>query len=169
MNISNGCGSCESFGVEQFSSMNQMNQTDQTSQKLAHMVSSANGQTYATNAVNEAMANAGIVSNGNTMMNATNNQSNNQNVQPQQPAKPPVRTVVEYKPAVKVESNKNMSVRANNLLMLGLVVIAALAWNEMVKYYINQAIKLNDGSPTYYIGYAGVAVLLAVAVYNFAN
>ena len=76
MNISNGCGSCESFGVEQFSSMNQMNQVDQTSQNLANMVSSANGQTYATNAVNNAMAQAGIVSNGNTMMNATNNQSN---------------------------------------------------------------------------------------------
>uniref|UniRef100_A0A6C0EAE1 Uncharacterized protein n=1 Tax=viral metagenome TaxID=1070528 RepID=A0A6C0EAE1_9ZZZZ len=43
-----------------------------------------------------------------------------------------------------------------------LAFLVASAWNETIRYYINQAIKFNGGSPTYYIVYAVIATLASI-------
>jgi hypothetical protein len=53
-------------------------------------------------------------------------------------------------------------------LVLGLVIFAAMATNECCKYFLNKSLQLNDGSPLYYVAYAGVAALLAFAVHTYA-
>ena len=53
-------------------------------------------------------------------------------------------------------------------LVLGLVIFTALATNECCKYFLNKSLQLNDGSPLYYVAYAGVAALLAFAVHTYA-
>ena len=55
------------------------------------------------------------------------------------------------------------------LLMLGLVILTALSVNECCKYYINKTIQLEDGNPLYFVGYAGLVLLLAVAVYFYCQ
>ena len=50
---------------------------------------------------------------------------------------------------------------------VGLVVLAALAINEMAKYYIEQQMKFNEGKNVYYLGYAFIAVLLVLVVNKF--
>jgi hypothetical protein len=53
-------------------------------------------------------------------------------------------------------------------IVLGLVIFTALATNECCKYFLNKSLQLNDGSPLYYVAYAGVAALLAFAVHTYA-
>ena len=46
-----------------------------------------------------------------------------------------------------------------------LVVIVALAWNDVAKFYINRSIKFQGGNHRYYVYYAVIATMLvAVAV-----
>jgi hypothetical protein len=40
--------------------------------------------------------------------------------------------------------------------------LVASAWHETIRYYINQAIKFNGGTPTYYIVYAVIATLASI-------
>lgn len=54
-------------------------------------------------------------------------------------------------------------------IVLGLVIFTALAANECCKYFLNKSLQLNDGSPMYYVAYAGVAVLLTFAAYTYVS
>lgn len=54
-------------------------------------------------------------------------------------------------------------------IVLGLVIFTALASNECCKYFLNKSLQLNDGSPMYYVAYAGVAILLTMAANKYAN
>lgn len=54
-------------------------------------------------------------------------------------------------------------------IILGLVIFSALAGNECCKYFLNKSLQLNDGSPMYYVAYAGVAVLLTFAAYTYVS
>ena len=50
-------------------------------------------------------------------------------------------------------------------LSFALVVIVALAWNDVAKFYINRSIKFQGGNHRYYVYYAVIATMLvAVAV-----
>lgn len=173
LDISNGCDSCAPFGNE-IMQQNYMGGLNQQSQNLSSMMPNIQGQvnTNSVNLINQAMQHAGVLGSNNTIMNGTSNgqqKQMNQNVQPQQPSMPPMRVAT---PAVAYNSEKkqmSLSVRASNFAILTLVVITALATNEAVKYYINQAIKFNDGSPMYYIGYAVLATLMTSALYHYSK
>lgn len=54
-------------------------------------------------------------------------------------------------------------------IVLGLIIFTALALNECCKYFLNKSLQLNDGSPMYYVAYAGVAVLLTWAVHTYIS
>ena len=45
---------------------------------------------------------------------------------------------------------------------LAFILVAAFAWNDAIKYYIARTIKLQKGTPYYYLYYALIASLLAV-------
>ena len=55
-----------------------------------------------------------------------------------------------------------------NWIVLGLVIFSAMALNECCKYFLNKSLQLNDGSPMYYVAYAGVAILLTMAAHKYA-
>ena len=54
-------------------------------------------------------------------------------------------------------------------IVLGLVIFSALSLNECCKYFLNKSLQLNDGSPMYYVAYAGVAILLTMAANKYAT
>jgi len=54
-------------------------------------------------------------------------------------------------------------------VVLGLVIVAALAWNEGIKFMIDQQLKFNEGNNMYHLGYAVVATLLAIVLYKMVN
>ena len=54
-------------------------------------------------------------------------------------------------------------------IILGLVIFTALAGNECCKYFLNKSLQLNDGSPMYYVAYAGVAILLTFAAHTYVS
>ena len=56
-----------------------------------------------------------------------------------------------------------------NWIVLGLVIFSAMALNECCKYFLNKSLQLNDGSPMYYVAYAGVAILLTMAANKYAS
>jgi hypothetical protein len=173
LDISNGCGSCETFGdVPMQQQQNFMGGSNQ--QNMGNMMSNNQGQVYTnpTNALNQAMQSAGVLGSNNSIMNGTSNgqpKPMNQNVQPQQPSAPPMRVATPTVAYMPEKKHMPLSVRAANFAILTLVVVSALATNEAVKYYINQAIKFNDGSPMYYVGYAVLAMLMTGALYHYTK
>ena len=54
-------------------------------------------------------------------------------------------------------------------IVLGLVIFSALSLNECCKYFLNKSLQLNDGSPMYYVAYAGVAILLTMAANKYSS
>ena len=54
-------------------------------------------------------------------------------------------------------------------IILGLIIFSALASNECCKYFLNKSLQLNDGSPMYYLAYAGVAILLTFAAHTYIS
>jgi hypothetical protein len=54
-------------------------------------------------------------------------------------------------------------------LNLGFMLAAALAWNEAVKFFISRSIRLNRGSPYYFIYYALSTTLLAAIVFTITR
>ena len=50
----------------------------------------------------------------------------------------------------------------DNAFTLTIAFLVASAWHTTIKYYIDQAIKFNTGTPTYYIVYAVIATLVAI-------
>ena len=49
-------------------------------------------------------------------------------------------------------------------LSFALVVIVALAWNDVAKFYINRSIKFQGGNHRYYVYYAVIATMLVAVV-----
>ena len=93
--------------------------------------------------------------NNNTGNNNTgnNNTGNNGNGEPFQNTGP------------TLEQRKEMK----KYVVIGLVIVAALAWNEGVKFMIEQQLKFNEGNNMYYLGYAVVATLLAIVIYKMTK
>ena len=54
-------------------------------------------------------------------------------------------------------------------LNLGFMLAAALAWNEAVKFFISRSIRLNRGSPYYFVYYALTTTLLAAIVFTITR
>ena len=52
---------------------------------------------------------------------------------------------------------------------LAFVLIAAFAWNDAIKYFIARLIKLDRGTPYYYLYYALIITLLAVIVFRISS
>lgn len=52
-------------------------------------------------------------------------------------------------------------------ITLAVTFVAALAWNDTIKFFIGRSIKMNTGSPLYYIYYALLMTLLAVLVNKY--
>ena len=52
---------------------------------------------------------------------------------------------------------------------LAVTFVAAMAWNDAVKYFIGRSIKMKSGSPLYYLYYALGVTLIAVLVEKFVN
>ena len=110
--IGNGCGSCEELTPQ----MPMMQQYDQTTQNLTNSLSGSNNQAYVTNLVNNAINQAGVnTPSSQTMLNATND--GHQNVQPQQPSKPPARTASVVRSTGVVASNGG-KIKAHLLVVL---------------------------------------------------
>jgi len=168
MNNSNnsvGGGSLSQYpnqGTQQLSTQNMMN----------HFSNSSN------NSSNNTSNNSNNGSNNSNNGNSSNNLSNNMPKQLNNKPKSNIalkKKMVNQKYKYENESDDDdesnnagaMSSGSNFYLLLGLVFLIALSWHETIKFYINQSIKLNDGSPTYYIGYSVVATLLGFALYNY--
>lgn len=50
----------------------------------------------------------------------------------------------------------------DNAFILIVAFLVASAWHTTIKYYIDQAIKFNGGTPTYYIVYAVLATIVSI-------
>ena len=54
-------------------------------------------------------------------------------------------------------------------LGVGIMITAALAWHEAIKFFINRSIRLNQGAPTYYLYYALILTVLAAFFFNITK
>ena len=52
-------------------------------------------------------------------------------------------------------------------LILAVTFVAAMAWNDTIKFFISRSIKMHSGSPLYYIYYALLMTLVAVLVIKY--
>ena len=52
-------------------------------------------------------------------------------------------------------------------LILAVTFVAAMAWNDTIKFFISRSIKMHSGSPLYYVYYALLMTLVAVLVIKF--
>ena len=82
-----------------------------------------------------------------------------------------------------VKTNNNLNLNLNNQVKnnnsyyydilknynLVLVIIIALAWNDVAKFFINRAIKFKNLSPNYYIYYALILSVLLYCVSKYVN
>ena len=66
-------------------------------------------------------------------------------------------------------SSSSMMSNDKKWIVLGLVIFSAMALNECCKYFLNKSLQLNDGSPMYYVAYAGMAILLTMAANKYAG
>jgi hypothetical protein len=67
------------------------------------------------------------------------------------------------------DGSSNMLNNEKKWIVLGLVIFSALSLNECCKYFLNKSLQLNDGSPMYYVAYAGVAILLTMAANKYSS
>ena len=59
-----------------------------------------------------------------------------------------------------------MSLKLGKLgLLIAFSVAAALAWNEVARYYIGRSIKFFDGKPIYYVYYASIVTITTIIMY----
>ena len=150
--ISNGCNTCEPFAAtvpdNQYVSMNDnFGETSMNNNNLNGI--NENKTNNVNNNYNERIRNnAG--NNGNV---GNKNNGNNNNGEPFQNTGPTSTQRKEMKQYV----------------VLGLVIVAALAWNEGVKFMIGEQLKFNEGNNMYYLGYVVVATLLAIVIYKMTN
>lgn len=155
MNIGNGCGSCETINPMEPNLYNQINTPDYNSSTIAAMI--GNGVRETAQDINEKLS--GIQHLGGQQTQAQ-----------QQKQQASVLPQIKMQPAQYNRTNtadSNISGRVANYIMFGIIAITALAWHEAIKVYINNAIKFNDGSPTYFISYAALATFLCVILYTY--
>lgn len=149
--ISSGCNDCSpvNFGNDQF-----LSTSDNTSAYVAESVS---------------------VPNNNNAPNPFQQQAPQQ--QPQQaPQQPQQKPIVSFKPSPQQAQPQyqynNMGQQQGGIkdsvsgfmksstFKLMIALLTAMAWNECIKYYINNSLKMGTGNPTYFIGYGVVATLV---------
>lgn len=154
--ISSGCNDCSpvNFGNDQF-----LSSTDNTSTYLTENVSSN-------------------ISNTGSNPFQTNQPQQQQQQQPimQQPQQKPI---VSFKqaPQQQPQYQYNYTNPQNNgfkesvsgfmkssTFKLMIAFLCAMAWNESIKYYINNSLKMGTGNPTYFIGYAVVITLILLFI-----
>lgn len=196
--LGNGCNSCSEVGgsFNNLPPMGQLLNNDNTSNYLSNMVSqnvannnnnnmyynnnnNNNGYNTPVNNVANNLANnlANNVANSanqvNALINASNNGRNvtaipntiNVNANNAAPA-----NNVKFAPSNVVDNRrKGMSQSAIYFVMMAFVFIAALSWNDAIRYFINQSIKFNSGKPSYYIFYAVLMTILAAVVFNYSQ
>ncbi len=149
MNIGNGCGSCETLNPMEPNIYNQINTPDYNSNMIAAMI-------------------------GNNAKDINEKLSGIQNLAVSQQPPQPVAQTKPLRPAHNNNNASNLNYNDNNVsgrvanyIMFGLIAISALAWHEMIKVYINNAIKFNDGTPTYFVSYAVLATVACIIAYTY--
>jgi len=86
----------------------------------------------------------------------------------------PVKNNLKQAPVNYVPTNNNIvydkdEKKLSCYVKLGLVLLIALAVHETIKYYINHAIKFNEGSPTYYVYYSVACFALFFVVTKYVK
>ena len=145
-------------GGQQLSTMNMSN----------HFTNSGGNNTASNNNNN----NNNMNTSGGGMSTSINNlPQQRQNQQPMVNKKQMVNKKYKYENELEDDGmnggDAGMASGSNFYIMSGLIFIIALSWHETIKFYINQSIKLNDGSPSLYIGYSVVATLIGFALYHY--
>lgn len=168
--LGNGCDSCAPVtGSQSFNNNVVQNQNNDVSQTNALLASIGVGQ-----------PNVSVQMGG--QQNAAQ-MAQQPVVQHYQPPAQPVKVVAAPEKVAVQSMNKKMVGKTTQqgpalslnipssvfLLNFGLVILAALAINECCKYYINKTIQLDNGSPLYFAGYAGLIVLLGLCVYVYCQ
>jgi hypothetical protein len=78
----------------------------------------------------------------------------------------PVESMVNVNQQNVSKSNSLQDIIGNylfdNAFTLTIAFLVASAWHTTIKYYIDQAIKFNAGTPTYYIVYAVIATIVSI-------
>ena len=193
--LGNGCDSCDTISSIIPNNVNM--QMDPNSSMVANMGMGGMGMNYGAqaNTISSAgyaqggsnMGGMGNGSNGSTM-GGMRQQPTQQVVvttmpvattQPKQVVKQVVTTTTTTPSAAptathKVEgftdgSSDSLMSNDKKWIVLGLVIFSALSLNECCKYFLNKSLQLNDGSPMYYVAYAGVAILLTMAANKYAS
>jgi len=194
--LSNGCDSCETVGPLMNNNINM--QMDPNSSLVANMASPYGSQANTVKQYN-GLINSGYVQTGTNMGSGGNGSNGStmgggqQTMQAMVVQTPPTiqqqvkqvtipgKTMTLMVPTQNVDSvegfsDDNSSTKDKNWIhndkkwiVLGLVILCALASNECCKYFINKSLQLNDGSPLYYVAYAGLAILLAFAANAYAS
>jgi len=72
-----------------------------------------------------------------------------------------------YQPQQPQEKNQGLQGMIShyfmdNAFVLTIAFLVANAWHTTIKYYIDQAIKFNGGTPTYYVVYAVLATIVSI-------
>lgn len=191
---SNGCDSCstldDAFGPSMGSNTSNINQLLQQASQNAVMNQHANNivpgsapnmsaQTGQVLYVQQQPASRPAVPNVATMASANNanaKQAMNNMVAKAVAGPQPVAVMTTSQPVsqqVIVEegfADMTTGVPYSILFMnLGFVVLACLACNEAFKYYINKAIQSAEGQTYYYLGYAGIALILVVGAHYYSK
>ena len=193
--LGNGCDSCDTISSAIPGNVNM--QMDTNSALAANMAYGAQANTV--QQYNNSIVSSGYATQGNTMGSMGNGSNGStMGVAQQTPKVQPkvVKQVVTTTTTSTPGSNNNNNNNNNNAsknnnnndvegftdsmnnnlmnndkkwIVLGLVIFTALALNECCKYFLNKSLQLNDGSPMYYVAYAGVAILLTMAANKYAN
>ena len=108
-------------------------------------------------------ANTRIMSNYQNNMNQINNNANLNNLIQGKDTEQQMNDIIEENNKLKEIKEANLT-DCKSLFNLFLVVLLCLACNEMVKYFINQSIRLNKGTSARFIYYPiGIFVVLVLA------
>lgn len=138
---------------------------------MNHYGDNSNSNMYGNHANNgnNYINNSNPLNNGNNMMNPNMGSprpqqeqaqpmmrnNHNHNTQPVVQVKQP-QPVVEPAPVknVVVEQPKCNNLLSKNNFLLIVLLLAGLAWHEVIRFYINKSIKCGEGTHQYYVYYA---------------
>ena len=187
--LANGCNSCETFGSNVNSNMNNNTNSNMAQGNPMNMNNQAmmdmNNQNMMmpNNQLQPSMQQQEQPMMNNNAQQANNNINNNQLAED-------IRSAVTKGVMNRVQKNLNNNAKSvkkvenkvldnltgeNNvddkkeetkkLVMLGLVVLVALSWNEASRFMLEQHLKFSEGNNTsYYLAYAVVVTLVVVFV-----
>ena len=195
--IGNGCDSCDTISSVVPNNVNM--QMDSSSSFVANMAMPYGAQQNATQQqYNNSITSSGYPQQGNNMGmmgNGSNGSTLGAPRQQQQVAMQPKQQVVKQvvttttttpsAPSVSstlpapsstfgkfegfTDGTDTLMSNEKKWIVLGLVIFSALSLNECCKYFLNKSLQLNDGSPMYYVAYAGVAILLTMAANKYSS